>query len=273
MPVDSIEKTEREKSRKRLGVLLTRGRKWEALVKALGWGILFKDSWDLGKTTNCDEQKIKVLRLLEKQMKLILEGDGKTDPQAFRDALENDGVLPQSREPDLDITEEIASVQDLLKSSATGSMLQVKNTELQFNIETLSRLGRTTWYNDELILLCLHLSDRLPNVPIGFSIPIHQQTDSRKRLPRPFQAAAQLIKKWREAASHDPLDAARTEFRGLGFEKLDCLRQLDGSSCGPLVVAFAKKRMMNREVVDTGVVKPKDALKLRKSDLSEIKTA
>ncbi|KAI1330376.1 hypothetical protein F5Y16DRAFT_415172 [Xylariaceae sp. FL0255] len=324
IPGDPIEKSQRETFRKRLSVVLARGRNWDELVKALGWGILFKHIWVLGKAKKhhiqelisglkSDEAKMKIFQLLEKQIEMLLD-KGQTDPRAFRDALGNDGVLLQSQSPDLDISGAIASFQDQLSSCATAGRLQIKNTDFQFDVKTLSRLNGTKWFNDELILLCLRLSDRLPNVRIGFSIPTHQQTKSRKFLNRPFQAAAQAVGKWRQEESPGPLvclfplhinnnhfalleinyqymkiyfydsqqgteymeqvqDAAQTEFKGLEFHRIDSPKQLDGSSCGPLVVASATKRMVNREVSDTGGVGPEDALGMRKEALHHIKTA
>ncbi|KAI0429774.1 hypothetical protein F5Y09DRAFT_248506 [Xylaria sp. FL1042] len=64
-----------------------------------------------------------------------------------------------------------------------------------------------------------------------------------------------------------------TIFTFLLFLWQDCLQQLDSSSCGPLVVAPATERMLNREVFNTRGIELESALQMRKNGLSLIREA
>lgn len=158
---------------------------------------------DLISRLQNDQAKMNILELLEKQMDVLLDS-GRTEPVTFRDALENKALLGTSNQ-NTDISEEVVYLQRKMRLSAPGNMLLIKSTEFRFDIKTLDRLSGTEWFNDELILLCLHVADRLPYVRIGFSIPIHQQDRPRKMVAKPFERAARVIEEWRSAEPDDRL--------------------------------------------------------------------
>lgn len=216
-PEDESNRKAWEKRRKTLNTHLTRGRKWNSLVYEFGFGFLFKDAWALAKSSESslvelvsqlhgDTEKRAVLALLSEQMDMLLE-NGRTDAAVFRCALKKQDllhtlpVLPDSLMPV--VSQEIASLQDEMKQAVPVGKLLVKGTGYQFPVDILDRIDGTQWFNDTLILLCLHLADRLSYVRVGFSIPIHQQTGKGKILPRPFQKAMLQIKQW-NSTEHDP---------------------------------------------------------------------
>ncbi|KAI3341954.1 hypothetical protein F4824DRAFT_495815 [Ustulina deusta] len=318
---DAGEKKIREIRRKRLYTHLTRGRIWDELVRALGFGILFRNAWSLATSKRNvikhmiselqkDQEKMNILQHLERQIDLLLE-NGQTDPAAFKKALQ-DEIPVETSERTLDISKEVMSLQRQMRVSVSGDVLQVRNTEFRFDIETLHRLGGTEWFSDELILLCLHLADRLPHIRIGFSIPIHQQDRPRKVVAKPFEKAARLIEEWKKAEPNDRLvclfplflhgdhftlfevnygdnavyhydsfttkthteikKACKDQFPELRYVEQVAPHQLDGFSCGPLVIASAYRRMLGREVMsgDAGL---QDALKIRETALALISEA
>ncbi|KAI0404025.1 hypothetical protein F4802DRAFT_598640 [Xylaria palmicola] len=303
VPEDASEKKLRETRRKRLTTHLTRGRIWDELVTVLGFGILFQNAWSFAKSKKQvihnlisqlqnDQAKIDILQLLEEQMSILIE-TGQTDAFAFRKALEDKALLSTSKQ-----TFEISG--------------EIKSTGCFLGIETLNRLSGTEWFNDELILLCLHLADRLPHVRVGFSIPIHQQDRPRKIVAKPFERAAQVIEEWKCAEPDDRLvcffplfqhgdhfsflevnyrdnaiyhydslrkatyteikKACKSQFPGLRYVEQTAPQQLDTFSCGPLVVAFAYYRMLGRAVVP-GNVMFQDAMAIRATILDIIRKA
>lgn len=75
-------------------------------------------------------------------------------------------------------------------------MLLVKGAGFRIGVESLRKLGATRWFNDEVILACLHLADKLAFVRVGFSIPIHWQTRAHSAIPRLFERAAKQTAEW-----------------------------------------------------------------------------
>ncbi|KAI3326498.1 hypothetical protein HD806DRAFT_487447 [Xylariaceae sp. AK1471] len=181
-----------------------------------------------------------------------------------------------------------------MKLSAASNMLLVKSTEFRFDIETLDRLSGTEWFNDELVLLCLHLADRLPYVRIGSSVPVHQQDRPRKMIAKPFERAARVIEEWKNAEPDNRLvcffplfqygdhfslleinyrdnaiyyydslkkttyteikKLCKDQFPGLQYVEQAAPHQRNSFSCGPLVVASAYHRMLGRAVVPGNVM-------------------
>ncbi|KAM5349963.1 hypothetical protein ACJ41O_006468 [Fusarium nematophilum] len=194
-----------ERHRKRLGTHLARGRKWSRLVEQLGSGILLKNAWYLAKSpepaldTLVKElpgslEKATVLRLLADQMTLLME-TGRTNPDKFRYDLEREG-LPFSGPCSSTGCVELDSLYEQVRGSITGHMLLVNGTDFRFSVDSLRRLNGTRWLNDEVILACLHLSDKLAFVRVGFSIPIHRQTRRQSTIPCPFERAAKQMADW-----------------------------------------------------------------------------
>ncbi|KAK7407901.1 hypothetical protein QQX98_009912 [Neonectria punicea] len=204
-----------ERRRKKLGTHLTRGRKWSRLVEELGSGILLKNAWRLAKSPESaldtlirelpgSPEKMTVLRLLADQMALLLE-TGRTNPDKFRDDLESEG-LPASDPGSSTGCAEPDAFYEQVRDSIAGDMLLVKGTDFRFGVESLRRLGVTRWLNDEVILACLHLADKLAFVQVGISIPIHRQTRAHSAIPRPFERAAKQMADWhRQTEAWSPL--------------------------------------------------------------------
>lgn len=133
-----------------------------------------------------------VLKLLESQVKILLD-TGRTDHTKFRDELGSKALAVL--DPGVPTGDkELDSFYDKVKESGTNNKLLIKGTNFQFPIDSLKRLGKTGRLNDDIILACLHLADKLPFVRVGFSIPIHQS--KRKALPRPFQMAEKKMAEW-----------------------------------------------------------------------------
>jgi hypothetical protein len=139
-------------------------------------------------------EKMTVLRLLADQMTLLLE-TGRTNPGEFRGGLESKGL--QVSDPGSTTTAvELNAFYKQVLNSITCDTLLVTGTDFRFGVESLRRLGATRWLNDEVILACLHLADKLTFVRVGFSIPIHRQTRAHDTIPRPFERAAKQMAAW-----------------------------------------------------------------------------
>ncbi|KAH7131174.1 hypothetical protein EDB81DRAFT_888461 [Dactylonectria macrodidyma] len=204
-PEDDENKKGWERRRKKLSTHLARGRKWSRLVEELGSGILLKNAWRLAKSPESalntlvrelpgSPEKMTVLRLLADQMTLLME-TGRTNPDKFRYDLESEG-LPFLDPGSSTGCVELDGLYEQVRNSITGDMLLVKGTDFKFGVDSLRRLGGTRWLNDEVILACLHLSDKLAFVRVGFSIPIHRQTRSLSTIPRPLERAAKQMAEW-----------------------------------------------------------------------------
>ncbi|EGU73847.1 hypothetical protein FOXB_15642, partial [Fusarium oxysporum f. sp. conglutinans Fo5176] len=193
--------TRREKQRKKLNTHLARGRKWLRLVEALGMGILFKKAWyKLSKLAKSpepvidvivkkildDAKKMIVLRLLGDQMKLLLQ-TGRTNTDSFRNGLE----MQELASPQATFTASFTQLQEI-QTSATGSELVVKSTNYRFPITSLQLLNERQWINQDIILACLHLADRLPFIRVGcFHIALSDQ------LKDPLQMMQKKVRQWR----------------------------------------------------------------------------
>ncbi|KAL7757078.1 hypothetical protein ACKLNR_014071 [Fusarium oxysporum f. sp. zingiberi] len=187
----------REKQRKKLNTHLARGRKWLRLAEALGLGILFRKAWKLAKSSESvvnaiiekvpyDKKKMTVLRLLGDQMRLLLR-TGRTSTDLFRNDLEKQGLAS----PRAVSTPGFTQLQEI-QNSVTGSELLVKNTDYRFAVDSLQLLNGHQWINQDVILACLHLSDRLSFIRVGnFHIALSDQ------LKRPLQMAQKKVRQWR----------------------------------------------------------------------------
>ncbi|RYP66165.1 hypothetical protein DL771_007941 [Monosporascus sp. 5C6A] len=200
---------------------LTRGRKWARLVDELGFGILFKNVWALAKTVDSSltelvarlkesPGKMSILRLLGKQMDMFQE-DGRTRPDILKQALGRQGLSVLSLPPHIsqEVSKGVATLQALMRDSSPSGALYLQDTGLRFGIKTLDRLVETEWFNEELILLCMHLADKLPHVrvcsSVRSSVYIPRPVRSRKVSPKPFEQAARQIEEWNNAEAKDGL--------------------------------------------------------------------
>ncbi|KAF4957163.1 hypothetical protein FSARC_11372 [Fusarium sarcochroum] len=182
--------------------------------------------------------KMTVLRLMEDQMALFLD-IGKTDLSKFRRDLESEGLplsssLPPPRRGELD------DLCTLVQEPIDGDRLLIVGTGLEFGIESIYKLGGTTWLNDEVILACLHLSDRLPFVRVGFSIPVHRQTEAHGLISRPFETAADQLADWHSRTEEEsrlvcffPILSHEEHFSLLEInERKGCIFHYDSQSKG-----------------------------------------
>jgi hypothetical protein len=147
----------------------------------------------INELPNCSE-RISLLQLLTEQMTLLQE-NGKMDEKSFLKGLRSK-KLPQP----VQARDRSSIKPEFLKDRATANTLFVKDPEIKVDKEAIEALKSTAWLGDGVILACLHLCDRLPFVRVGFSVPIHQQQDSRKKMPHPFEMAVKKIAAWHNEA-------------------------------------------------------------------------
>ncbi|EXA28814.1 hypothetical protein FOVG_19607 [Fusarium oxysporum f. sp. pisi HDV247] len=277
----------REKQRKKLNTHLARGRKWLRLVDALGMGILFRKAWKLAKSPESvinvivdkmpdDEKKMIVLRLLGDQIKLLLQ-TGRTNTDTFCNGLK----MPELASPQATFTTSFTQLQEI-QTSITGSELVVKSTEYRFPITSLHLLDGSQWINQDIILACLHLADRLPFIRVSsFHVALSDQ------LKDPLQMTRKTVRQWRQeikkeehlvsffplnhGGSHWSLleiddreqritlyngsedyikDACKKAFPNHKFVYGETTPQKDGYNCGPLVIHYARRRMLGRSVLE-----------------------
>ncbi|KAF4955446.1 hypothetical protein FGADI_4556 [Fusarium gaditjirri] len=205
---DESNRKDWERCRKRLNTDLARGRKWLYLSAKLGCGILFKDVWNLAKSSQSelneltlglprDPEKAALLRLLDEQMDSFLE-TGKTNLTVLRERLEAKGLafaippLPRSA------TGLNNDIYTQFRGRLRSNDLVIKGTDFKFSTESLKSLGDKTWLSSDIVTACLHLSHRLPFVNTGFYVPTHRQEKPLGLLPRPFQKANKQMKMWAE---------------------------------------------------------------------------
>ncbi|ENH66006.1 hypothetical protein FOC1_g10001123 [Fusarium oxysporum f. sp. cubense race 1] len=206
---EMLERKDWERSRKRLNTDLARGRKWLYLSAKLGCGILFKDVWNLAKSSQSelnelavglpsDPEKAALLRLIDEQMDLFVE-TGKTNLALLRERLKAKDLafaippLPRST------TELHNNIYTQFRDRVRGNDLVIKGTDFKFSTDSLKSLGDETWLSSNIVTACLHLSHRVPFVNTGFYIPTHRQEEALDLLPRPFQKANKQMRMWTEA--------------------------------------------------------------------------
>ncbi|KAI0165318.1 hypothetical protein GGR52DRAFT_585358 [Hypoxylon sp. FL1284] len=208
VPEDAGEKQRRQQHRKNLNTHLARGRKWATLVDHLGFGILLKNIWKLAKAEGPlpeliaglqqSPRKMFILRLLGKQVDFLLE-KGQTCPDVLGQSLRGQGLLdlsPPSSGPET--ATEIADLQASMKAASHAGEFQIHDGRFRFHVDVLDDLNGTSWLCDTLVLLSLHLADKLSHMRVGFSIPLHQNIRGRERkaLRDPFERAANQIEEW-----------------------------------------------------------------------------
>jgi len=137
-------------------------------------------------------KKTIVLKLLGKQMDLLFQ-QGRTDPEIFRQSLEKEGLLLPDPTPSTGFTE-LDELHREIKDSSRGGSLSVVHANYNFLEDSLLLLREGQWINEEVILACLHLSNKLPSVRIGLSVPTYP-------VKRPFQVARLRVEEWRRETS------------------------------------------------------------------------
>ncbi|CAG9949756.1 unnamed protein product [Clonostachys rosea f. rosea IK726] len=242
-PKDDRRKEEWLRQRKNISTDLDRGRKWIKLTDEFGLGIFLENPWQLAKASkntldtlidelpSCSE-RISLLQLLTEQMTLLQE-NGKMDEKSFLKGLRSK-KLPQP----VQARDRLSIKPEFLKDRATANTLFVKDSEIKVDKEAIEALKSTAWLGDSVILACLHLCDRLPFVRVGFSVPIHQQQNSRKKIPHPFEMVVRKIAAWHnevddsaKLVSFFPLFQNQNHFTLLEVnERDDCIYHYDSLS-------------------------------------------
>lgn len=125
-----------------------------------------------------------------------------------------------------------------MREVAPCGELAVKSRELTFKIDSLVRLRSPKRLNDELILLCLHLSQKHRYVRVGFSVPLHQQANGANLMAKPFEKAAGQIDQWRATEPNmvcfSPLNQRNNHFSLLEVDcKRDTIHYYDSFEEGP----------------------------------------
>lgn len=284
-----------------------------------------------------------VLGLLREQMNALL-GTGKTNPDNLRDDLETQGLMAKSQP--LDLARAVASLQNEMRGACGKGRFSIQGTTFELNVESLHRLPAPGWFNDQLILACLHLAQKHSYIRVGLCVPLHREVAPHGRVAKPFERAALQIQAWTTDALEEslvclfPLFQHNNHFSLLEINlREDCVRhydslagssqddvrvrslsadrqsanllnkeqaacseqfpelryisevcmatlprrlwlitqqaaqsQKDSSSCGPLVVSFARRRMLNRPL-QTGDLTARDASELRADALRLIREA
>ncbi|KAL7940605.1 hypothetical protein V8C42DRAFT_337091 [Trichoderma barbatum] len=265
-----------DRQRKKINTHLARGRKWCRLVKNLSIGILFKNPWDLVKTKDAtltwfiekiseDQGKMFILKSLTTQLEYLFN-NGKTDNRKFENELRREGYLADNNKKSVD------------------TLLDTLYSEVEQSISnSLQRLKGNTWLNDDVIIACLHLSDKMEFVRIGFSVPIHKPASPNSPIKRPFERPAAQVATWHKelgeslvcffpllqynnhftlleinyregyifhynsikSNSNDVKEAYEKEqvLSNFRFIEQEAIQQTDYSSCGLMVIKHAQSRM------------------------------
>lgn len=142
-----------------------------------------------------DSEKMAVISCLSAQVSLLVN-NGRTDESKFTDDLASAGIQHSYQEIAcfLDTDQLIETI----RSSATTDELQVQGTHQTVSINSLKRLSKERWLNDNVILACLHLADKIDCVRVGFSVPLSRPT--RKSTLQPFERASKLLNDWHKEA-------------------------------------------------------------------------
>ena len=143
-----------------------------------------------------------VLGLLREQMDSLL-GTGKTNPGNLRDVLETQGLIAKSQP--LDLARSAASVQDEMQSAGGNGRFSIQGTTFELDIESLRRVPAPEWFNDQLILACLHLAQKHSYIRVGLSVPLHREVAPHIRVEKPFERAVQQIQAWKADAPEESL--------------------------------------------------------------------
>lgn len=147
-----------------------------------------------------------VLEILTKQIKYLLK-DGKTKQKKFEDELRNASLsdnfpLPTDCIPSTEFIE-LDSLYQAISESVTSGRLTIHNSRppCDFKVAALQRLKGHTWLNDKLLVACLHLSEKLPFVRIGWTVTIHQDIRPNTPMKQQFERASQKIQAWKKEAN------------------------------------------------------------------------
>lgn len=138
-----------------------------------------------------------VLGILSDQIGYLIK-DGKTKPEEFEDKL-RDASLGVNFIP----SSELDNLYEAISGSFTSGRLYIYQSQppCGFNVTALQRLKKNAWLNDELLVACLHLSEKLRFVRIGWSIHIHQDIRPNSPMKQQFERASQAIQEWKKGTN------------------------------------------------------------------------
>ncbi|KAL7940065.1 hypothetical protein V8C42DRAFT_338668 [Trichoderma barbatum] len=281
-----------DRQRKKINTHLARGRKWCRLVKNLSIGILFKNPWDLVKTKDAaltwfiekiseDQGKMFILKSLTTQLEYLIN-NGKTDNRKFENELRREGYLADNNKKSVDTLLDTlySEVEQSISSKCRSLLIHGTHT---LEVDSLQRLKGNTWLNDDVIIACLHLSDKMEFVRIGFSVPIHKPASPNSPIKRPFERTAAQVATWHKELGeslvcffpllqynnhftlleinyregyifhynsiksncNDVKEAYEKEqvLSNFRFIEQEAIQQTDYSSCGLMVIKHAQSRM------------------------------
>lgn len=173
------------------------------------------------------DDKLSILQHLTTQMDLLMN-DGQTSPNIYRQYLQSAGwITDRPRFATKKLTKDVSSLECAMRESCAKGQVRTLDKSFTFDIKHLRRLKPTTWFEADLILLCLHLSQKHAYVRIGYSVPLHQDDPAVLRI-NPLQIAAQMVKKWHAAEGKSRLVSFFPLFlRGDHFSLLE-VNEIDG---------------------------------------------
>ncbi|QKD50461.2 uncharacterized protein FOBCDRAFT_127216 [Fusarium oxysporum Fo47] len=148
------------------------------------------DSHTDGDTKRREKQRKKLNTHLARGRKWLrlVDALGRTNTDTFCNGLK----MQELASPQATFTTSFTQLQEI-QTSITGSELVVKSTEYRFPITSLHLLDGSQWINQDIILACLHLADRLPFIRVSsFHVALSDQ------LKDPLQMTRKTVRQWRQ---------------------------------------------------------------------------
>ncbi|KAL7783423.1 hypothetical protein V8C37DRAFT_397225 [Trichoderma ceciliae] len=145
-----------------------------------------------------------ILKSLTKQFEHLINS-GKINESEFNTELRSMGYLAADTTNSSNATilnEFYEEVKQSISSDAHPQSL-IGVSEHTFEIDSLQKLKPHACLNQDIIIACLHLSDKLSFIRIGWSVGIHQQIRPDVPMPSPFEKAAKKVEEW-----HNPFHAS-----------------------------------------------------------------
>ncbi|KAJ6440931.1 DnaJ subfamily C member 21 [Purpureocillium lavendulum] len=165
----------------------------------------------LGKTSDTDLDRIihdlhsdtskkEVIRILQSQVHLLAK-TGRTNETVFTSDLLCAGLSHRNQIPEHN--EKAESFCLAVQKSVGDAPLTVTHESIHLDPKTLGTLAPNTWLNADVIMACLMVSDRLPWVRVGISVPMHCGGMTLRTVRRPFEVAASKIDSWRKETTDE----------------------------------------------------------------------
>lgn len=136
---------------------------------------------------------------LAKQFDHLIDS-GKTNESEFNKELRSMGYLAAdtANSSNATLLEEFYEEVKQSISSDAHPQSKIGVSEHTFEIDSLLKLKPHACLNQDIIIACLHLSDKLNFIRIGWSVGIHQQIRPDVPMPSPFEKAAKKVEEWYE---------------------------------------------------------------------------